>query len=114
MALDVDDLLEDLKDWLEQAESTQGVNGLSGAVPEPNKSYVAFRLVKVDQYIQLLRDPEEEPSLSPPDIGQVIQSYQPSGTNEHATDCATLAVEAHTESLKQTPSHQYIGDRVAT
>ena len=40
----MDDLLDALKDLLDEAKGSQGVNGQSGPLPDPNKSYVATRL----------------------------------------------------------------------
>ncbi len=38
------DLINALEDWLEEAEGLEGVNGQSGPLPDPNKSYVDTRL----------------------------------------------------------------------
>lgn len=40
----LDDLINDLEDWLEEAEGAQGVNGQGGPLSDPSKSFVATRL----------------------------------------------------------------------
>ncbi len=40
----VEDLIDDLEDLLEESEGTNGVNGQSGPLADPSKSYVATRL----------------------------------------------------------------------
>lgn len=40
----LDDLINDREDLLDEAEGTSGVNGQSGPLADPSKSYVATRL----------------------------------------------------------------------
>ena len=43
----LDDLIDDLEDWLEEAEGTQGVNGQSGPLSGDPLTYVSDRLADV-------------------------------------------------------------------
>ena len=54
MMTQLDDLLDDLEDWLEEAEGPDGVDGAAGPLNEPNKGYVSTRLTDTLSNIQHL------------------------------------------------------------
>lgn len=114
MASTLEELLQELEDAAKEAEGANGVDGSSGPLPEPRKAYVKERLDTMEDLIEQLRDSSKSPSLSPVNVGAPIGSYQPTDAAAHARDCSGLAHEALVEAQKQSPSHQYIGDRIAT
>src|SRR6185503_4833265 len=100
-------LLQELRDWLNEAKGPNGVNGSQGQLSDPRKSYVRTRLDSVQAGIAQIRDPHDPAALSPPDIGNVITTYDPTTTAAYASDCYTLALEAYNNANGPLFTNQY-------
>lgn len=110
----LDDLLHDLNDLSVDIFSPAGVGNRQGVLPEPNRSYVAACLNTIAERIAILRNPFIDPTLQPPDVGDVLGNYHPTYTNQYAASYVTLATEAYANVLSAQRCDKYIGDRIAT
>lgn len=113
-AADITDILSDLKDWLEKARGSKGVNGAHGVLSEPNRSYVARQLAYVECAISIVRNPNTPPNLNPVNVGNVLPGYNPTTTDGFADACVTLIGQAYSNASGPSPSDQYVGDRLTT
>ena len=64
----VQDLIDALEDLLEEAEGSDGVNGASGPLNEPNKGFVSTRLTDTLSNIQEALDPQHLNGAGTPDM----------------------------------------------
>lgn len=105
-----DELREILRQIRERLKAAGNeVNDRSGPLPEPDASGVLINLDVAEAMLDQIRDPGQEPSLSPADVG-FASPYAP--TSPLATlsdDCLRLAESAYLEALNPVPNHVVIG-----
>ncbi len=108
----LEDELHDLEEDLEDSKDATGES--AGPLPEPQKSRVANKLTHSEGIIDRILDPNQSPSLNPPDAGSVDPSVNPSTLPEHAQTCFDLARQAHAEAGQAGADHKVIGTKIKT
>ena len=106
------DELDDLKDDLEDSKDLTGEE--EGPLDPPTRSAVKQKLERAETRIDLIFDPNEEPSLDPTGAGSIDSSVNPTTLPEHAQTTHSLAVDGHTESTGSSPDHEVIGTKLKT
>ena len=109
---DIIDILEDIADDLEDAEAAVGNNEWS--LDEPEKSRVADDLDAALADIDQILDPNQYPSLNPPDAGLIDASFDPVTLPEYARTSYKLAQDALDEADSKLVEHKVIGSRLKT
>jgi hypothetical protein len=109
---DVIDDLEDIEEDLESAKATVG--NQEGPLEEPGLSGVDADLDAALSLINAILDPNQFPSLDPPDAGKADTSVSPSTLPEYAKLCADLAADAVDEALSTLASAETIGSHLKT
>lgn len=105
---ELNDLEEDLQDSKDITDSSPG------PPPEPQKSQLADKLTHAEGIIDRILDPNQNPSLNPPDAGSVDPSVNPSTLPQYAQTCHKLAQQAHAEAKQSNPDHEVIGTKIKT
>jgi hypothetical protein len=89
---DYDDTLEEMKRRLDEAAEEVFTGNWAGDLGE---GMSVFELInRAEERLELILDPSQEPSLDPPDAGEVDPHVQPVGLDEHAMACCVLALDA--------------------
>ncbi|MFG0252830.1 MAG: hypothetical protein ACF8NJ_08160 [Phycisphaerales bacterium JB038] len=110
---DMEERLDTLQGWLKDSKDEIG-DPAPDPLPEVTAAFVDTKTGDSADLIDAIYDPNESPSLNPVNAGSVLTSYNPSTVEDYASDCATLAHQAHTESQETSPDDDYIGDRLKT
>ncbi len=108
----LEDELHDLEEDLE--DSNDAIGESAGPLPEPKKSRVADKLTHAEGIIDRILDPNQSPSLNPPDAGSADPSVHPSTLPQYAQTCHKLAQQAHVEAGQATADHKVIGTKIKT
>ncbi len=64
----LEDFFDELEDWLDETKGTEGVNGESGPLSDPNKSFVSTRLADSLSHITHLLSAEHLDNAGTADI----------------------------------------------
>jgi hypothetical protein len=111
----VDDVGDDVDDdiaYLEDAEAVIGNN--QGPLADPDKTQVAGDLSAALAIIERILDPNQYPSLDPPDAGEILTNFNPTTLPAYARDCADLAQDALDELRSAVIDHKVIGSDLKT
>ena len=109
---DIIEILEDIADDLEDSALVVGTN--PGPLDEPEKSRVANGLNAALAGIDQILDPNQYPSLNPPDAGSIDTNFDPQTLPDYATTGLKLAEDAVDEANSRIVSHKVIGSRLKT
>ena len=109
---DLIDIMKDIADDLEDAAQVVGTN--PGPLEEPEKSEVADDLNAAMAGIDQILDPNQYPSLNPPDAGSIDPNFDPQTLPDYATTGLKLAEDAVDEANSRIVSHKVIGSRLKT
>ena len=106
----IDDLIEILKDLVDEADDAEeAVGGNTGPLVDPVKSEVAGYLDNVEQLIDQILDPNVYPSLVPPEAGSEEPIVSPTTLPEYAVDTRDLAQDALDEAESLFVDYESIG-----
>ena len=108
----LEDELHDLEKDLE--DSNDAIRESEDPPSEPEKSRVADKLTDGEGIIDRILDPNQSPSLNPPDAGSVDPSVIPSTLPQYAQTCFDLAQHAQAEAGQATANHKVIGTKIKT
>ena len=108
LADDLDDIDEDLDD------AKAAVAGGQGPLSEPQLSQAADDLDRVLAVIIRILDPNQYPSLDPPNAGSVDEGRDPSSLSLYARVCSDLAQDALDEAQSAVIDHKVIGSHLKT
>ncbi|MCZ6653497.1 MAG: hypothetical protein O7D91_10785 [Planctomycetota bacterium] len=109
---DIIEILEDIADDLEDAALAVGND--EGPLDEPEKSRVANDLNAALADINQILDPNQYPSLDPPDAGSIKTNFDPQTLADYAKTCLNLAQDALDEANSRIVNHKVIGSRLKT
>ncbi len=109
---DIIEILEDIADDLEDAALAVGND--EGPLDAPEKSRVANDLDAALLLIGQIMDPNQYPSLDPPDAGSVNTNFDPQTLPGYADTCVKLAQDALDEARSRIVDHKVIGSRLKT
>lgn len=109
---DIIEILEDIADDLEDAALAVGTN--PGPLDQPEKSRVANDLNAALADINQILDPNQYPSLDPPDAGSIKTHFDPQTLPDYAITCLKLAQDALDEANSRIVNHKVIGSRLKT
>ena len=109
---DIIEILEDIVRDLEDAAVAVGTD--PGPLDEPEKSRVADDLDAALAAIDQILDPNQYPSLNPPDAGLIDASFDPATLPEYAQTSYKLAQDAVDEADSKLVEHKVIGSRLKT
>ncbi len=111
----MDDVIEILEDMLRDLEdAAEKIGNISGPLEEPEKSEVADDLEEVLAAIDQILDPNQYPSLNPPDAGSIDANFDPQTLPDYATSSVQLAGDAVDEAYSRIVNHKVIGSRLKT
>ncbi len=111
----IDDILAIMRDMVRDLEDAAHVVGTNpGPLDEPEKSQVADDLDAVLADIDQILDPNQYPSLNPPDAGSIDPNFDPQTLPDYATTCLTLAEDAEDEAESTIVNHKVIGSLLQT
>lgn len=109
---DLIDIMKDIADDLEDAAAAVGND--EGPLDEPEKSRVANDLNAALADINQILDPDQYPSLDPPDAGSINTNFDPQTLPDYAITCLKLAQDALDEANSRIVNHKVIGSRLKT
>lgn len=109
----VEDLIDELEEWLEEAEEIID-DAPSDPLPSNLRDQVAGKLTETESSIDQILDPDVAPNLDPPDAGSVDQSINPVGLKDYAATAHDLALNARVAAGQSSPDEQYIGTQLKT
>ena len=109
---DIIDILEDIADDLEDAALEVGNN--EGPLDEPERSRVANDLDAALLLVGQVLDPNQYPSLDPPDAGSIDTSFDSVTLAAYARTCNKLAQDAVDEAHSKLVEDKVIGSRLKT
>lgn len=111
----MDDIIEIMKDMIRDLEDAAVRIGTNpGPLDEPEKSEVADDLNAALAGIDQILDPNQYPSLNPPDAGSIDPNFDPQTLPDYATTGLKLAEDAVDEANSRIVSHKVIGSRLKT
>ena len=105
---DIEDAIDDLDD------AAQAVGERDGPLDEPELGVVTRALDSVLATIDRILDPNQYPSLSPPDAGDIDPDAYATTLREYADETLILAKDAEDEAHSALVDHKVIGSRLKT
>jgi hypothetical protein len=109
---DVDDEVDDADDDLNNASLTIGTS--EGPLSEPDLSSVEARLDHALAAIDRILDPNQSPSLDPPDAGTVDTSVNPTTLQGYARECLDRIRDAGDELDSSVVDAKVVGTHLRT
>ena len=111
----IDDVIGDLTDGVDDAEDASSlVGGNLGPLPIINRLLLSDTLDDIEERIDRILDPNQYPSLTPADAGEIDPSYAPTLLSGVAADVLELSEAALDELHSGTPDHEIIGTKLRT
>ena len=111
----LDDVIEDLEDIEEDlGDAEEAVGSKQGPLAGNDLSHVDIRLDSALTAIQRILDPNEFPSLDPPEAGSIDTTVDPSTLPEYAQDSLTLIQDAVDEMGTTKADAKVIGSHLKT
>lgn len=111
----IDDLIEIMRDMVRDLEdAAERIGDIPGPLEEPEKSEVADDLNAAMAGIDQILDPNQYPSLNPPDAGSIDANFDPQTLPDYAITSLKLAQDALDEANSRIVSHKVIGSRLKT
>ena len=114
-------------DWLDDLENEAGelkrllddaamaINGSTGPLVGSELILVSKKLDRAEMIVEAILDPQQYPSLDPPDAGAVDPSVRPVTLWDHSMESCLLALAAHVE-LRDNPDFDpdFVGSQFRT